>query len=50
VDSHSPHSVLTRRHSSEAELKDSVLDSLAVTMLIRGISIITPTDILYGRT
>ena len=50
MDSHSPHSVLTRRHSSEAELKDSVLDSLAVTMLIRGILIITPTGILYGRT
>ena len=26
------------------------MDSLAVTMLIRGILIITPTDILYGRT
>lgn len=26
------------------------MDSLAVTMLIRGILIITPTGILYGRT
>ena len=46
----SQHTVLTRRCSSEAELKDSALDSQAVTMGIRGILIITPTGILYGRT
>ena len=46
----SQHTVLTRRCSSEAELKDSVLDSLAVTMAIHGTLIITPTGIRCGRT
>lgn len=46
----SQHTVLTRRCSSEAELKDSALDSQAVTMGIRGILIITPMGITCGRT
>ena len=39
-----------KARSSEAELKDSVLDSGAVITLIRIILIIIPMGILYGRT